>query len=169
MQNSDYSKGLVTDCGPLLIHAASVFENGRLLEDAVTSLKIAKPDAESFAKMIDRLFSSVKKIVVTPYVLAELCSLAKSRLGLRENALFDFLEDYSEFLIKLKEWHCEKDELIAFKKSLRFCFTDSSVALASKKERIPLLTIDEELVRWCKSQGIEARHIYYEIYLAEKL
>ena len=92
---------------------------------------------------------------------------SKSRLGLRENTLITFLNNYNEFLIKLKEWHCEKDELIAFKRSLKFCFTDSSVALASKREGIPLVTVDRKLVGWCKSQGIEAKHIYYDIYLTE--
>ena len=165
MQSVDVTKGFVVDTGLLLIHATSIFEKGRLLKEAVTSLKIEKQEAEGFAKMIDRLFSSVKVILVTPYVLAELCNLAQSRLCLRDNKLLDFLKGYSDFLIKFKEWQCEKDELIAFKNSLRFCFTDSSVAFASKKEGMPLITIDQKLVRWCKSKGIEAKHAFYELYL----
>ena len=167
MQNSNYIKRLVTDTGPLLVHSASLYENGRLLKYAVTSLKIAEIDAIGFAKMIDRLFSTVREILVTPYVLAELCNLVQIRLRLRENELSRFINSYSEFLLKLKEWHCEKDELIAFKRSLKLCFTDSSVALASKREGIPLVTVDRKLVGWCKSQGIEAMHIYHK-YLVSK-
>jgi len=165
MQNSRYVKRFVVDTGLLLIHAASIYENGRLLEKAVTFLKIPKPDIEGLARMIDRLFSSVGEILVTPYVLAEFCNLAQSRLDLREGKLEEFLNLYNGFILKLKEWHCKKEELIAFKESLKFCFTDSSVALASKREGIPLFTIDGKLVGFCKSKGIEAKHVYYEFYL----
>jgi len=167
MQNSDYMKGVVVDTGPLLIHAASIFENGRLLKDAVTPLKIPETEAKNLAIMIDRLFSTVKRILVTPYVLAEFCNYAQRTFGLKDNQLIRFMDTYTEFLLKLKEWQCEKDELIAFEKSLKLCFTDSSVAFASKRERIPLITIDGKLVEFCKSQGIEAKHIYFEIYLGE--
>jgi len=159
-------KRFVVDTGLLLIHAASIFENGRLLAKTVSFLKIPKPDIEGLARMIDRLFSSVREIWVTPYVLAEFCNLAQSRLDLRDNRLEEFLNLYNDFLLKMKEWHCGKEELIAFKESLKFCFTDSSVALASKREGIPLFTIDKRLAEWCKSKGIEAKHVYYEFYLS---
>jgi predicted nucleic acid-binding protein len=159
-------KRFVVDTGLLLIHAASIFEKGRLLAKTVSFLKIPKPDIEGLARMIDRLFSSEREIWVTPYVLAELCNLAQSRLDLRDDRLEGFLNLYNDFLLKMKEWNCGKEELIAYKESMRFCFTDSSVALASKREGIPLLTIDSTLVGWCKSQGIEAKHVYYEVYLS---
>jgi predicted nucleic acid-binding protein len=157
-------KRFVVDTGLLLIHAASIFENGRLLAKTVSFLKIPEPDIEALAKMIDRLFSSVGEIWVTPYVLAEFCNLAQSRLDLRDNRLEEFLNLYNNFLLKMKEWHCRKEELIAFKESMKFCFTDSSLALVSKREGIPLFTIDKKLVEWCKSKGIEAKHVYYDFY-----
>lgn len=149
----------------MLIHAASVFENGALLSNSVSG--IPAPDIQGVANTIDRLLCSAKAVYLTPYVLAEFCNLANCRLGLKDSRLERFLNIYHEFFLKTREWQCKKEDLIAFKKSLKFCFTDSSVAFASKENGIPLLSIDGKLVNWCKSQGIDAKHLYYEIYLSE--
>jgi predicted nucleic acid-binding protein len=166
MRSFNFFNEFVIDSGPLLIHAASVFEQGRLLNRAVGGGGIPKPDIEGLAKMIDRLLSSSRVVLTTPYVLAEFCNLAQSRLGLRENSLKDFLDCYSEVLLKLEEWQCKKEDLMAFKESLSMCFTDSSLAYASKCEGMPLYTIDRRLVGWCKTKGIEAKNLYYDFYLS---
>jgi predicted nucleic acid-binding protein len=155
----------VVDTGVLLIHAANFFENGRLLDKATTFLKIPKPDSKGLATAVDHLFSSVDEILVTPYVLSEFCSLAQSRLRLRESKLEEFLNHYNEILLKMRECQCSKEELMAFKQFLKLCFTDSSVALASKREGAPLFTIDSRLVGCCRSQKIDAKHLYYDYYL----
>jgi hypothetical protein len=66
----------------------------------------------------------------------------------------------------MKEWQCTKEELMAFKESSKMCFTDSSVALASERKRVPLFTIDRRFVGWCRSRGIEAKDVYGELYFS---
>lgn len=157
---------IVVDTGPILIHASGVFDKGRHLRKAVKCYRIAEPDALGLHTSIDMLFSTARKIFVTPYVLAEFCDLANTRLKLKDNRLRDFVHSYKELLEKMEESHIEKKELLRFKKAWKFCFTDSSVALTSMRKDAPLLTIDRKLRSWCEDQGIKAKDVYYDIYLS---
>lgn len=166
MEFENFGRGIVVDTGPLLIHALGNFEKGKHLKTAVRALRLEGRDAANLCKVLDRLFVSARIVFVTSYVLAELCNLAKTRVGLKDQRLGTFIGLYSEFMLKMKELHIDKDELLMFKEAWKLCFTDASVALASKKEGVPLITIDSQLIRWCKQKGIEAKHAYYEIYLS---
>ena len=163
---SDNFRRIVVDTGPMLIHASGAFDKGSLLRKAVKCFRIAEPDALGLYRSIDMLFSTAHKIFVTPYVLAEFCDLANSKLRLRDNRLRDFVRSYSELLAKMEEFHIEKRELLNFKKAWKFCFTDSSLALTSMIKDAPLLTVDRKLRSWCENQGIRAKDVYYDIYLS---
>lgn len=166
---NSFINGIVVDTGPLLIHASGIFEEGRNLEKVTTPFCIEKPDAMSLLKTIDRLFTSTRRILVTPYVLSEFCNLAQRLIKLKNDRLQHFIESYSAFLSTTHDYNINKDILIEFQASKNFCFTDSSVALTAQENDIPLITIDWALKRWCESQGIEAKHIYYEIHLASMI
>lgn len=170
MRLLSYAKRIVVDSGPLFLHAASVFSKESGLEiclrKAVRSLAINELDARHFSIVLDRFFSTAKEILVTSYVLAEICNLAEVRLKLKNSKLRDFVGSYKEFLLKLREYHVEKDQLIELKKAWKLCFTDSSLALASRDNKAQIITIDNKLVGWCRSQGIDAKHAYYDIYLS---
>jgi|GEM_PF-1756860 len=168
--SSHYGNRIVVDTGPLLVHAAGVFDKGRTskphLKKATSNLRITEDDAEHFSEVLDRVFSSAREIIITPYVLAELCNLASHRLKLKNERLEEFISSYKEFLLKLRECNVAKKDIIDFKDSWKFCFTDASLALISRRKGMTLITTDFILANWCKKHNIDARDAYNDIYLS---
>ncbi|MHC1611012.1 MAG: PIN domain-containing protein [Candidatus Methanospirareceae archaeon] len=108
---------------------------------------------------------STRKIVTTPYVITEFHALAERRAKLNEPGLRELIQDYVEFLSKIEEKFVPKDEILEFKEGWGLCFTDSSLFLSARNLELPIISNDRKLIGFCKKRGVQAFHIYYDIYL----
>jgi len=153
-------KGFIIDTGPLLLHAFYKFGGLELVNPG-----IPMPDLNRVALLVERIFCSARKVVTTPYIIAEFHAIAERKAKLKGRKIVDFIRSYAEVLSKIEENIVRKEEILLFKAGWGLCFADSSLILSAKELEMPILSVDRELVNFCKEKGVDAFHVYYDVYL----
>jgi len=156
-------KEFIIDTGPLLLYTFSKFRRSYLKR--VRPSDIPERDLPKVCEMMDRLVTSAKNIIITPYVLSELHALARSRGRLDGNMLVKFIETCNELLQKFDEKTIPKNQILTRKELWRLCFTDSSLLLAAHYFRLPIITSQQELKFVGKKCNVSVYHIYYDLFL----
>ncbi len=155
----NFYNGFVIDTNLLLIHSAGFYKNVELLKRAGSSLNMHENEIPKFFRFLDNIISSTNNIVISPYCLSEFCNLINSRLRLRDDRYNHFIISYYEYLTKMKEHFIDKNTLIKFKATSKFCFADSSLVIIAERDHIPLISTDRALIGWCKKNNILAENL----------
>ncbi len=139
---------IIIDTSPLIIHFVGVFDNKLVTKVSLHNL----PEDE--LKCIERLISEADDIFITPYVLAELFWLAKTRLNWDKGDIKKLFNRYNDIILKFKEIFIEKTDILGFK-NLEFGLTDTSLFLAAKKIKYPILTSDKRFITFCRGKRLD--------------
>ena len=100
-----------------------------------------------FTKFIE---ASKSDMYITPNILTEFHSLVKTKLG--KNFIKNYKADLIPYINHLKERHYNKEKILILPKFVDFGFTDMSIFLATKEEKLNLLTYDRALCGICNTK-----------------
>ncbi|VVB88453.1 Uncharacterised protein [uncultured archaeon] len=146
------ASNIAIDTGPLLIHAVGVFDCKKLQDVCLCN----EPDEEF--EFLNRLFMSRKNFYITPYILSELFYQIRKIFNLNEKGIEEFFNIYGEFLIKIGEFHIEKEKIMTHEK-IKFGLADISLILANKERHSLIFSGDGGFCKLCEHEKIE--HIEY--------
>lgn len=158
-------KGVVIDTGPLLLHAFCRLGEDYLRKVVPSDIPIV--DALNVLMMVDKVMSLARRVITTSYVISELHALARYRVRLKGDKLTRFIGAYGEVLGKIEEYYVPKDEILKHKELWKICFTDTSLLIAARKLKLPIVTSDKELRDFGRRIGVEVYHIYYDLFLGQ--
>lgn len=157
-------KGVIIDTGPILLHVFRKLRSGRYL-NKVRPADIPEPDVSKVSQTVDRLLNSVRKVFTTSSVMIELHALAERRAKSVGIGIAEFIEVYAEVIQKIEEKHIPKDDILRCKRGWEICFTDTSLFLASRDLKLPVLTTDLRFRNFCQKHNVLAYHLYYDVFL----
>ena len=148
---------IIIDTTPLVIHLVGVYN-----EKLVNRVSLYNRPEEEL-KCIDRLVSWADDIFITPYVFAELFWLTKARLKWDNEDVKKLFINYKDVILKFKEIFIGKTEILNFK-HLEFGPTDTSLFLAAKRLKYPILTSDKTFIAFCKGNKLEVIDFTYPLF-----
>jgi hypothetical protein len=148
------------DTNILVLHAFSIFEQGRYLR-RVWPINLEWTDSAPICNWLGELLASYE-LVTTPEALIEFKFVAQSRGRLDSRGLVAFLRSYAPFNAALRENHVGIADIVTFEEiqdAWWLCFADTSLVLTASQRPAPLLTLDWPAYSFCMSHGIQARHL----------
>lgn len=143
-----YSKrGIIIDTEPLLVLTVGKFDPSELIHIGDENYN------EKDSKILFSFLSKFNRIIITPYVIAELSNLANKRLK-KENFKKFVIECQSIFK-NYTESRIKKDKILNRKEAQWLGFPDVSILISSENENLPILIKDAPLLRECAKLGIK--------------
>lgn len=140
-----YSRlGLIIDTCPLLVLIVGRCKPSELHH-------IGKYNEEDYNIIVDFL-KKFQRIIVTPYIISELSSIAHTRLD--KSYFKEIILGCISQLKTFQEQQIKKDKVLNKKEAQWLGFTDVSIMISSETQNLLVLTEDSGLTIGCRNSGI---------------
>jgi len=142
------NRGIIVDTEPLLVLIVGNFDPSELIHIGDENYN------EKDSKILFSFLSKFNRLIITPYVIAELSNLANKRLTKAGNFKRFVLECQSVFK-NYTESRIKKDKILNRKEAQWLGFPDVSILISSENENLPILIKEAPLLRECAKLGIK--------------
>jgi len=145
-----FNRGVVLDTGMLLLYLVGLFDKSNN-SNFLREFGYTKKDFAALTRFLELM--KINTFVVTPHILTEFYSLTKN--SIKSEAWSRFLDLCMHNLLKFKEIHIEKDEILQHRRFKRLGFCDVGIKLICKKEHCnAMMTDDRDLHTVCKEADL---------------
>ncbi len=115
---------------------------------------VEKYETNDYAVLLDIIGSNFQKIVVTPQVIAEFSNHAGKDV---DRLVFsNFINTNLSFISSFTEEFIPKESYLSTNIPSKLGLTDASIVECCKKKKIPLLSVDHNLISLAQSENINA-------------
>lgn len=141
-------EGIIVDTEVLTLFLLGKYKPDLVETNKLTKGKFFKPDII----ILDNILQFFKKIIITPYILAEVSNL--SRINIKDPQLSKYFQSMIKFLENAGEKEIKFNDLCKTDVQLisKYGFTDVAMFHISDEMKIPIITIDLDFYIYSSSR-----------------